>query len=114
VLYRLAVIISVTWLLLLGSGAAEYLHNLQHLQEDKAMDAAMLKAGMPISSHPIHDDSNCDIHAQLHLPLLASGWVPLLVFLGLLVAFLTLLAPRLISQRVPLRLDCRGPPALCA
>jgi hypothetical protein len=35
-----------------------------------------------------------------------------LVCLGLLVAFLTLLAPAMTPQRIALRIDCRGPPVL--
>ena len=43
---------------------------------------------------------------------LSVGWVPLLICLGLFVAFLTLLTPQLASQRVAIRIDCRGPPVL--
>jgi hypothetical protein len=108
---RALTFLSLLWLILLGSGAVEYIHNLQHAREDAAVQEAFAKAGMPVPDIPDHDDSNCDIHAQLHFPLLPIAWVPLLIGLGLLVAFLTLLAPRLVSQRVPARIDCRGPPA---
>jgi hypothetical protein len=95
----------------LGTGALEYLHNAEHRREDAREAAAAVAAGRPVKPQPLHDESNCDLHAQLHVPLLAAGWVPLLVCLGLFVAFLTLLAPPLVSQRPLLRLDCRGPPA---
>ena len=87
--------------LCLGSGTAEFLHNREHAREDAQSD------------HPAapHDESNCVIHAQLHTPLLSIAWTPLLVFLGLFVAFLSLLTPALIPQRTFIRLDCRGPPA---
>jgi hypothetical protein len=93
----------------LSSGALEHLHNAAHAREDAAMPAR----GGPDSPTPAppHNDSNCPTHAQLHLPLLAAGWVPLLICLGLFVAFLTLLAPALPAGHAPARLDCRGPPS---
>lgn len=96
--------------LALGSGLLAHLHDLQH---DRA-DAAIAKADgrSPGTPLPIHDENNCQVHAMIHAPALSQGWVPLLVFLGLFVAFLTMLATPLASQQSPLRLDCRGPPAL--
>lgn len=93
----------------LGTGAAEYLHNLQHAAEDRREDAVALSLGQPIEHHH-HDETNCDTHAQLHIALFITNWVPLLVFLGLFVAFLTLLDTPLIPRRQPVRIDCRGPP----
>ena len=75
------------------------------------MAAADRAAGRPERNAPVHDESNCPVHAQLHLPFIAGGWVPLLVCLGLFVAFLTLLPASLVSHRPPLRPDCRGPPS---
>jgi hypothetical protein len=109
----LAIFLSVAWLLVLGSGTAEYFHNLEHVREDAAIDAAERAAGRPIPHHPIHDEDNCEIHAQLHVPMLPVAWVPLLVFLGLLVAFLTMIQAALVEQRLPSRIDCRGPPYRC-
>lgn len=60
---------------------------------------------------PIHDETNCELHALLNLPLLPPALVVVLILLGLLVAFLTLLPHALVSGRVPMRIDCRGPPA---
>jgi hypothetical protein len=89
----------------LASGVVEYLHNLQHAEADSAqVDAA--GGGLPQR----HDDSNCDLHRRLHMPALADQWVPLLVFLGFVVAFLTLLSPRLAPQMAPACVACRGPP----
>ena len=108
---------------LLGSGALEHVHNLDHATRDAAgvaqegpehADAAHADArhANGDDSAPVgHDESNCEIHAQLQAPLIAAGWVPVLVCLGLFLAFLTLLSPRLTPKRVPLRTDCRGPPA---
>jgi hypothetical protein len=112
---------------LLGSGALEHVHNLDHAARDAAgathgepghdCNGAHRHSGDADADDPApapahgHDESNCDTHAQLQAPLIAAGWVPLLVCLGLFVAFLTLLSPRLTPQRVPLRTDCRGPPA---
>ena len=88
----------------LGTGALSYLHELQHEHEDA-------QAGHDDRHAPVHDESNCFVHAQLHLPTVSVGWVPLLICLGLFVAFVTELAPPLVSQRAFFRIACRGPPA---
>jgi hypothetical protein len=99
-----ASILLVATFLALGTGGLQYLHNLDHQRVDSR------HANSPSHPGPLPDDNNCETHAQLHQPVAAGGWVPLLVFLGLFVAFLTLLAPEPVSYR-PLRcLDCRGPP----
>ena len=100
---RLSAIVLLASLALLSSGAMEYWHNLAHAYEDAAT------AGSSEPRH--HDETNCPLHAQLHLPMLGPGSVPLLVFLGLFVAFLTQLPRTIESRRALLRLDCRGPPA---
>ncbi len=99
---RLPQVVLTIVFLALGSGALGHIHNLDHQNEHEHA------AGEP---HPVPDESNCDLHAQLHLPLLTGGWVPLLVCLGLLVAFLSLLNSPLTSRQLLLQLDCRGPPA---
>jgi hypothetical protein len=109
---RIAALILVLCYLCLGSGALEYWHNAQHAAEDARMAALASDAGAPLDHLPLHDDSNCAEHARLHLPLIFAGWVPVLVFLGLFIAFLTTLRPRLVAQRVIGRVDCRGPPVL--
>jgi hypothetical protein len=96
---------------MLGSGGLQYIHNCEH-QRDHARHAAMAaEHGLPLHPTPLPDDTNCQIHAQLHLPVISLGWVPLLVCLGLFVAFLTLLTPEPVSHRPILSLPCRGPPA---
>ena len=95
----------------LGTGTVEYLHNQQHAREDAAAAVAAKAAGLPEPSHSTHDETNCEFHAQLHLPLIAGGWTPLLILLGLFVAFLTLVAPVMPVRIVPSCLVCRGPPA---
>jgi hypothetical protein len=107
----MAAILLAVCFLGLGSGAVEYLHNLQHERDEAAQAAIARAAGREAPSHQTHDETNCDFHAQLHVPLLAAGWVPLLVLLGAFVACLTTLATTLVGRRVPLRIDCRGPPA---
>jgi hypothetical protein len=94
--------------LVLGTGAAEHVHNLAHAREDAAAAAAHHR-----DDHhaPLHDEHNCAVHAQLHAPLLGPDVLPLLIAAGLFVAFVTQLAPRLTPQLVPARIRCRGPPA---
>ena len=110
-MHRLSAIFLACWFVALGSGALAALHDLQHDREDAAIAAADRAAGRPERDAPQHDESNCPVHAQLHLPFIAAGWVPLLVCLGLFVAFLTLLPAPGVSYRSPVRLDCRGPPS---
>ena len=109
-LKRFAAILLALCFLALGTGTLEYLHNLQHEREDAMEDAALKAAGLPEAPHGPHDESNCEFHAQLHIPLMTAAWVPLLVLLGVFVAFLTQLAPAVVEQRVPSCLGCRGPP----
>ncbi|HYO07835.1 MAG TPA: hypothetical protein VER17_02580 [Tepidisphaeraceae bacterium] len=130
---RLPHILLLLAFVLLGTGTLERLHNLAHRHEDARhaathYAAATHHAGQqhaapqhatagdeglatPPDPRPAHDESNCDLHRRLHLPLMSAGYVPLLICLGLFVAFLTQLAPALVSQLACLRLDCRGPPA---
>ena len=82
--------------LALGTGAFEYVHNHEHLHDDAE-----------------HGATNCLIHSHLHAPMLATAWLPLLICLGLFIAFLSLITSPLVSQRAILRFDCRGPPARC-
>jgi hypothetical protein len=109
---RVAPIFLLLFFLALGTGTLEFLHNLEHQREDAREAAEAKAAGLPESPGVPHDDSNCEIHAQLHVPLMAAAWVPLLVLLGLFVAFLTLLAPAMVEQGVPSCLGCRGPPRI--
>jgi hypothetical protein len=95
--------------LALGTGAAEYVHNLQHAAEDAKEDAIAAASGHPSQEHH-HDESNCAVHAQLHMPFVAVGWVPILLTLGLLLALLSLSITPLIPRMLPVRVDCRGPP----
>lgn len=90
-------------LLAVGSGAAGFVHNLHHAEDETSSAPAESK----------HDESNCVIHAQLRAPMLSVGYVPILVSLGLFVAFLTSLAQSPAVQTVHIRLDCRGPPRAC-
>jgi hypothetical protein len=94
----------------LGSGALEHFHNAQHAAEDARLMSAAQAAGTPLDHLPLHDDSNCLFHAQMHLSMLAVGWTPLLICLGLFVAFLSLLTSRLKGQPAFIAIPCRGPP----
>ena len=108
---RGAAIFLVVFYVGLGTGVLHYLHELDHAQEDAREDAAALAAGKPVQHHD-HDD--CDVCAQFNVLVmwLSTPWTPLLAFLGLLVAFLALLPILPVCRRAPLRIDCRGPPAL--
>src|ERR1700689_4155381 len=94
----------------LGSGAMEHFHNAQHATEDSRLLAAAHTARTPLKHAPQHDDSNCPFHLEMHLSMLAVGWVPLLICLLLLGAFISLHASRLNGHAPSLAIPCRGPP----
>jgi hypothetical protein len=104
---RLPTILLLAGFLALGTGLLESLHLRTHLLEH-----AKAKLFAAEQNQPEQPEKDCELCFQLHLPTVTSGWVPLLVCLGLLVAFLTLLSSPLAPQRVALRVDCRGPPVL--
>jgi hypothetical protein len=95
--------------LLLGSGTLEYIHDLQHDAEDAREDAIARAANLPLQEHH-HDENNCPTHAALHMTFTVMAWVPILILLGLFVAFLSLLDTPLVARAIPMRIDCRGPP----
>ena len=95
---------------MLGSGTAEYLHNAHHADEDARLIAAAKARGIPAPAAPVHDESNCATHLQLHLPALPIAIAPPVPHRAALVFVLTPAATVLPSKRAPLRLDCRGPP----
>src|SRR5438552_6021856 len=99
---RLTGAILVVLFLALGSGVMEFAHQREHARED-ARDAK--------PPHHQHDESNCSVCAMVRAPIVSTGWTPLLVCLGLFVAFLTLLIEQPTLHHPLTRLDCRGPPA---
>jgi len=110
VVHRLAAVILLLCYAALGTGAVESLHNAQHASEDARLLAAAHRSG-EAPKYPVHhDENNCPVHLQLHLSAMAVGWVPLLICLGLFVAFLTELPVSLPPQQRRLVLPCRGPP----
>jgi hypothetical protein len=111
VVQRSLAIFALIWFAALGTGALEYAHNAEHAREDAAMEAAAQAAGVPATPEPLHDDSNCAVHLQLHIPLIVVGYLLILARLGLLAAALALVAAALIPRELPVRIDCRGPPA---
>lgn len=108
-----------------GSGAARYVHEIAHAHATRAeVTHGHLRGHGHHNGHDHHapapgdepapaphDESNCRIHALLKLPMLGSGFVPILVCLGVFVAYLTMLPVAVRSRRPLLRLDSRGPPA---
>jgi hypothetical protein len=92
----------------LGTGLLEDLHQRTHLMQH----AAAAKAGTEPAGHDRGDGDGCELCVSLHLARVSTGWVPVMVCLGVFVAFLTQLAPQWASQRVAVWIDCRGPPVL--
>lgn len=94
----------------MSSGLMKYVHELEHLGAPGVQAAGMQLAQTP--DKPGHDENDCAVCVTLHAPLSFTGYTPVLVFLGLFVAFLTLLPRPFTSVRVPLVLESRGPPSL--
>ena len=120
---RFPAILLSTWFALLGTGAAEFAHNLQHRHEEHLAAAAAAEHAHATDQDHDHDDdsapgsplpsdSNCPVHAQLHLPLMAGAWLPPLVLSTASVPLVPPPPASLVSHRSPARIDCRGPPAL--
>jgi hypothetical protein len=109
---RVMPILALLAVLGLGTGAFGHLHRLQHEYEDAHAHRHDHHEGEGDEDAPPvhHDESNCHLHAMLRAPIMSGGWVPLLVGLGLFVAFLTMLPRGLEGRHAPTRIDCRGPP----
>jgi hypothetical protein len=112
-LRHLASILLLVTFLGLGTGTLAYLHDRQHEAADAAEDRAARAAGLPVEHHH-HDETNCRVHAQLHMPMVAGRWVAPLATGGLLVGTLSLLRPTLLHRDPPARFDCRDPPLTVA
>ena len=104
---RLAATILALAFAALGSGSLLHVHNAAH-----AAEHAHASGGNDAHhDHPAPlDTSTCDLHGKLTLPMLPAGFTPVLIALGLFVAFLTQLTPAWNSAFAHVRLDCRGPP----
>lgn len=90
----------------LGSGVLLHMHNAAHAAEH----AHVADAAGDAHEHAPIDARTCDLHGKLTLPMLPAGFTPVLIALGLFVAFLTQLTPAWNSAFAHVRLDCRGPP----
>lgn len=89
-----------------GSGLLKYLH----LQEHIAAQARVSPASSLSLPQEDHDENNCPICMTLHMPMQATGYVPLLICLGLLLAFLSVLSPLPPTRPIPVWIESRGPP----
>lgn len=105
---RLPAILLLIAFAALGSGLLEDLHLRAHLTQT----AAAAHTGTDPSGHDRGDPDGCELCAHLHVGRISAGWLPVMICLGVFVAFLTQLSPRLAPQRVAARIDCRGPPVL--
>ena len=108
---RLTSILLLVTFLSLGSGGLSYLHDRQHEAEDAVEDRADRAAGLPVEHHH-HDETNCRVHAQLHMPLVAGGWAQLLAVIGTPLTCLSRLRRPLVHRHPPARADCRDPPTI--
>lgn len=93
----------------LGTGVFQHLHELQHRWEDARADAVASASGKPIEPHH-HDESNCDVHAQILLAFFLQSCALIVHCVGALVTFLILFDLQCVAKQVARRPDCRGPP----
>ena len=111
-LRRAAAILLLASVGALGTGLFGRLHAAVHPHERAGrLPSTACADGPDHHPHDPEDDSDCRIDLLLKAPVTSFSSVPVLVLVGLFVAFLTLLSQPLVSTRVPSRLDCRGPPA---
>jgi hypothetical protein len=89
-----------------GSGLLKYLH----LREDAAAATQPLANSSIALPHEDHDENNCPVCMTLHMQIAVAGYVPLLICLGLLLAFLSLITPPPFTRPVPVWIESRGPP----
>jgi hypothetical protein len=89
-----------------GSGLLKYLH----LREDAAAATQPLANSSIALPHEDHDENNCPVCMTLHMQIAVAGYVPLLIRLGLLLAFLSLITPPPFTRPVPVWIESRGPP----
>jgi len=111
-LRRFAAIFMVLFYFALGSGAIERWHNAQHAAEDARLAAL---AGHPTDHQdpaPIHDESNCAFHCQLHLAGMAVSWSPTLVCVSTFRTFVQASPQVIPQQRRQVLILARGPPAV--
>ncbi len=87
----------------IGSGAAQYAHQLDHLREDLA-DHDHQK-----SPHH-HDEQHCAICTVLQMPSLSQPYTPILISLGILILFSREIILISRTHRHLSPIVCRGPP----
>lgn len=108
-LNRLAAILLLLAFAAVGTGGMGYVHDRQHAAEDAAEDAADRAVGVPVERHH-HDESNCALHAQLHLLLVAGGWAPAVAAATLVAVTPPACRQPSVCRPAPARADCRDPP----
>lgn len=109
---RYACIISLLAIVLLGTGTAAHLHELEHLNGQRlagqgAPDSH--RPGQPIPTPPTTDCRACIV---LHSPLPLTAMGPVIVVIHTPVATLVAARSDLPAQQTRRPIDCRGPPTL--
>jgi len=109
---RIASIVLLAVFAATGSGLLHFLHLQDHLSEHRRT-APRAASSLTLPSEADHDENACSICLTLQLQFWGTGSAPLLMFLGLALAFLSLISPPLLEdQTTSARIHCRGPPDL--
>ena len=105
---RLIALILACWFVLLGTGAVQYVHQLQHIREAGTCDRSS-----PWRDHQPgkHHDSDCQLCLQLHQPLLAGEWPAALSSAIAVVGWVTSVPDAAFTSLPLLQIVCRGPPS---
>ena len=108
--FRCASILLLLTFTATGTGTLHFLHHLEHHDHAQPVgNGHRMSAGD--CDDDGHDESTCAVCSVLHMAVTSDNSPTSLVSLGLTVAFLSQIEPRLDAQRVPSSFDCRGPPA---
>ena len=109
-MFRCASILLLLTFTATGTGTLHFLHHLEHHHHVAPVSNEDRMSAKDCDDDG-HDESTCAVCSVLHMQVTADNPSTSLVSLGLTVAFLSQIEPRLGAQRVPASVDCRGPPA---
>jgi len=102
------------WLVLLGTGWVQYLHNLEHALGQSATQVATDRGHAPRSIPSKHDDAKCQLCLQLHQPVWHGGSIIVSLAAASLVGRTEAAPNQWFGSRRLNWIDCRGPPARSA
>jgi hypothetical protein len=102
---------------LLGTGALQAMHRMQHSADDASSllsgchdHSDHSHSGPSPSDHHDHDETSCEICVQMHQPAHFTAWSQPLVMFAMVVGLATQAPDAAIKSATMRQLVCRGPP----